>query len=122
MESVVLIVHLLLALAIIGLVLIQRSEGGGLGIGGSGGGMGQFASARSTANALTRATGICAAAFFATSILLAILAGSHSRQEGILDTFADDPSVIEETVEETTTETQGAIPIPPEPPSAPISE
>ncbi|HRC27330.1 MAG TPA: preprotein translocase subunit SecG, partial [Alphaproteobacteria bacterium] len=57
METVLLVIHMILALAIIGLVLIQRSEGGGLGIGGGGGGLGNFATPRATANALTRATG-----------------------------------------------------------------
>lgn len=84
MESVILVIHLFLALAIIGLVLLQRSEGGGLGIGG--GGMGGFASARGTANVLSRATGICAFAFFGTSLLLGVLAGTHSRErQGILE-------------------------------------
>lgn len=78
MESVVLVIHLILALAIIGLVLLQRSEGGGLGIGSSGG-MGAFASAQTAANALTRVTAICAAGFFATSLTLGVLAGVHHR-------------------------------------------
>lgn len=77
MENVVLAIHLFIALAIIGLVLIQRSEGGGLGIGG-GGGMGRLASPRGTASFLTRVTGICGMAFFGTSLFLGILAGQHS--------------------------------------------
>lgn len=88
MENVILIIHLILALAIIFLVLIQRSEGGGLGIGGSsGGGLGGFASPKGTASALTRMTAFAAACFFATSLLLAILAGTHSDSAGILDTY-----------------------------------
>jgi len=92
MESVILVIHLFLALAIIGFVLLQRSEGGGLGIGGgSGGGLGGLASPRGTANFLTKATAFCAAAFFCTSLVLGILAGSHSQgQQGIL---ADVPAV-----------------------------
>ncbi|GJL84830.1 MAG: preprotein translocase subunit SecG [Micavibrio sp.] len=98
MESVVLVIHLFLALAIIGLVLLQRSEGGGLGIGGGGGGMGGLASAKGTANLLSRATGICAFAFFSTSLLLGILAGTHSRdREGILEGL--EAPIIEEVVE-----------------------
>jgi len=91
MENVLLVIHLLLALAIIGLVLIQRSEGGGLGMG-SGGGLGNFATPRATANALTRATGWCAAAFFVTSLALGILAGTHHRSAGILDTYGSKPA------------------------------
>ena len=79
MESVVLVVHLMLAIAIIVLVLLQRSEGGGLGIGGGSGGLGGLATARQAANVLTRATGFCAVAFFATSLLLAILAGNKGE-------------------------------------------
>lgn len=86
MESVILVIHLILALAIIGLVLLQRSEGGGLGIGGGGGGLGGFASARGTANALTKMTALCAFAFFITSLTLGVLAGGHSREaKGILE-------------------------------------
>lgn len=82
--EVVLVIHLMLALAIIGLVLLQRSEGGGLGIGG-GGGMGGLATPQATANALTKATGLCAACFFATSLILGIMAGSHGGATSILD-------------------------------------
>ena len=84
MESVVLVIHLILALALIGLILLQRSEGGGLGMGSSGG-LGAFASAQTTATALTRATAICATLFFLTSLLLGILAGLHHKQDSIMD-------------------------------------
>lgn len=90
METVILVIHLFLALAIIGLVLIQRSEGGGLGIGGGGGGMGKLATARGTANILTRATAICAGCFFVTSLTLGILAGTHSKDRGgLIEAVAD---------------------------------
>lgn len=83
MESVVLVIHVIVALAIIVLVLLQRSEGGGLGIGG--GGMGNFASARGTANALTRLTAFCAFAFFLTSITLGVIANEKTKEDvGIL--------------------------------------
>lgn len=80
MIQIVLVIHLLIAVSLVGAVLLQRSEGGGLGIGGSSGG-GGFMSGRGTANLLTRTTGILAACFFATSLVLAILA-SGSRQSG----------------------------------------
>jgi len=95
MENVVLIIHLLLALGIIGLVLLQRSEGGGLGIGGGSGGLGSFASAGSTANALTKATGFCAIAFFCTSMLLAVLAGNHSGGSSLLESLDNPPAVVD---------------------------
>ena len=84
METLVLTIHILIALALIGSVLLQRSEGGGLGIGGGGAG-GGFMTARGTANLMTRVTAILAAAFFATSLLLAILAGSQRASVSIVD-------------------------------------
>lgn len=72
MSTILLIIHLFVTLALIGVVLIQRSEGGGLGIGSSQG-MGAFMSGRGTANLLTRTTAILAAAFMALSLALALL-------------------------------------------------
>ena len=86
METLVLTVHILIALALIGVVLLQRSEGGGLGIGGGGGGAGGgFMTARGTANLLTRVTAILAACFFATSLVLAIMAGAGRECVSIID-------------------------------------
>ena len=73
MHTTLIVIHLLIVLALIGVVLLQRSEGGALGIGGGGGG--GFMSNRGTANVLTRATAVLAAGFFLTSLLLSILAG-----------------------------------------------
>ena len=70
MQTVLIVIHLMIVLALVGVVLIQRSEGGGLGIGGGSG----FMSARGTANALTRTTAILATLFFITSLALGILA------------------------------------------------
>lgn len=83
METVVLVIHLLIAMALVGVVLIQKSEGGGLGMGG--GNMGGMMTTRGSANLLTRATALLAAAFFATSLILAILAGNASRTDSIFD-------------------------------------
>lgn len=93
MIQVVLVIHLILAVAIIGLVLIQRSEGGGLGIGGGGGGLGGLASPGATANALSRATAICAGCFFATSLVLGILANASTSKDSILDRL-DEPAAV----------------------------
>ncbi|MBM84418.1 MAG: preprotein translocase subunit SecG [Rhodospirillaceae bacterium] len=78
MTEVLLAIHLMIAAALVIMVLLQRSEGGGLGIGG-GSGMGGFMSARGTANLLTRATAILAACFFVTSLGLAIIADAGRR-------------------------------------------
>ena len=72
MTTIILVIHLLIAVALVIAVLLQRSEGGGLGIGGSGGGSG-LVSVRGTSNLLTRATAILAACFMLTSLTLAIL-------------------------------------------------
>lgn len=83
MQEIVLVVHLLITLALIGVVLVQKSEGGGLGIGG--GTMGGFMSARGSANLLTRTTAILAALFFCTSLILAILAGGGGGGKSLFD-------------------------------------
>jgi preprotein translocase subunit SecG len=95
METIVLIIHLLLALGIIGLVLLQRSEGGGLGIGGGSGGLGNLASAGATGNALTKATKYCAFAFFITSLTLAVLAGTHNRSGSLLENLDNAPVAVD---------------------------
>ena len=74
MEQIVLVFHLLVAIGLVIAVLIQRSEGGGLGIGGGGGGMGSLVSVRGTANFLTKITTVLAVCFVCTSLTLAILA------------------------------------------------
>ncbi|MBA4774736.1 MAG: preprotein translocase subunit SecG [Rhizobiales bacterium] len=81
MQTVLIVIHLMIVLALVGVVLIQRSEGGGLGIGGGSG----FMSARGTANALTRTTAILAALFFATSLGLGLLTRYESRPTDILN-------------------------------------
>ncbi|MEX2745169.1 preprotein translocase subunit SecG [Rhizobium mongolense] len=81
MQTVLIVIHLMIVLALVGVVLIQRSEGGGLGIGGGSG----FMSARGTANALTRTTAILAALFFITSLGLGILTRYQGSPTDILD-------------------------------------
>ena len=88
MENVVLIVHLILALALIGIVLLQRSEGGGLGMGGGGGGA---VSGRAAATALGKLTWLLAIAFICTSLTLTILAAQKSSSSSVLDRLGDTP-------------------------------
>jgi preprotein translocase subunit SecG len=83
METILLVVHVLIAIVLVGVVLLQRSEGGALGIGGGGGGGAM--SSRGAANLLTRTTAALAAAFMVTSILLAIVSGTHTAPASILD-------------------------------------
>ncbi|MFN0190821.1 MAG: preprotein translocase subunit SecG [Aestuariivirga sp.] len=83
MQTVLLAFHLLIALALIGVILLQRSEGGALGIGGGGGGGGgNLFSSRGVGNALTRTTAFLAAAFFFTSIVLTVIATRGSIGTG----------------------------------------
>jgi len=88
MQHVVIVIHLMLVLALIGVVLLQKSEGGGLGIGSSAG----FMTSRGTANVLTRATAILAGLFFATSLILSILAGMNRKPTSILQGGAPAPT------------------------------
>ena len=82
MENIVLVIHLLLALSLIGIVLIQRSEGGGLGIGGGGNG---GASGRSGGTALGKVTWVLAIGFILTSITLTVIAAQNAGSGSVLD-------------------------------------
>lgn len=101
MINVLLVIHLMLALAMIGVVLLQRSEGGGLGIGGGGGGggggMGGFLTGRGTANLLTRTTAILAACFMVSSIVLSILSGQGREGRSIIDDLPATSAPVEPT-------------------------
>jgi preprotein translocase subunit SecG len=83
MIAIILVIHIFLAVALIGVILIQQSEGGALGIGG--GGMSGFMTGRSTASLLTRTTAGVGAAFFITSITLAILAGHGHVSRSVIN-------------------------------------
>jgi preprotein translocase subunit SecG len=81
MENVILVIHLILALCLIGVVLLQRSEGGGLGVGGGGG----VVTGRAAATALAKLTWIFAAAFIATSLTLTILAAKNAAGDSVIE-------------------------------------
>jgi len=89
MQTVLLVIHLLITAAMIGVILIQRSEGG-MGLGG--GNMGGLMTTRGSANLLTHTTAILAACFLATSLTLAILAGHQSRPSSILSMKSEEQS------------------------------
>jgi preprotein translocase subunit SecG len=82
MQTVVIVVHLMIVATLIATVLLQKSEGGGLGVGGGAG----FMSSRGTANLLTRTTAILAVGFFLTSLLLSWLASYDRKPSSIIDT------------------------------------
>jgi len=90
MQTVIIVIHLMIVSALIGVVLLQRSEGGGLGMGSGGGG--GFMTGRGTANLLTRATAFLAIGFFITSLFLSWLAGLDRKPTSILDTSTPAPA------------------------------
>ena len=90
MQTVIIVIHLMIVIAMIGTVLLQKSEGGGLGMGG--GGAGGFLSSRGTANVLTRTTAILALGFFLTSLGLSVLAGLDRKPRSILQGSGQGPA------------------------------
>jgi preprotein translocase subunit SecG len=80
MQSVLIVIHLMIVLAMVGVVLLQKSEGGGLGMGGGSG----FLTSRGTSNVLTKTTAFLAISFFVTSLALSLLAGMDRRPRSIL--------------------------------------
>ena len=93
MENVVLVIHLILALGLIGIVLIQRSEGGGLGIGGGGGSM----SGRPAASPLAKLTWILAIGFVITSITLTITAAQNANSDSVIERLGTEAPAATET-------------------------
>src|SRR6266849_4039314 len=113
MIILLLAVHILIAISLVGVILLQKSEGGALGMGG--GGMSGFMTGRSTANLLTRVTAVLAATFMMTSILLVVV---HNREHA--------PRSIIEQGAPSTPSTPNAPqpqtpPAEPAPPSAPLA-
>jgi|TARA_B110000263_G_scaffold106587_1_gene93054 preprotein translocase subunit SecG len=88
MQNVVLVIHLILALGLIGIVLLQRSEGGGLGIGGGGG----SSSGRPSSTALGKVTWLFAIAFIITSLTLTIIAAKNSQGDSVIERLGTESS------------------------------
>lgn len=89
MATVLLVIHLLIAIALVAVVLLQKSEGGALGIGGGGGAGGGFLTGRGTANLLTRTTAALAGCFFMTSILLTVIANQPADSGSVFDSAGE---------------------------------
>ena len=119
MQTVILVIHLIVAIALIGVVLLQRSEGGALGIG-SGGGGGNLFSARGVGNALTRTTAYLAVAFFITSISLTLLATRGGTGGSIFDTVA--PQGAAPATGEPAEQGGSVLPKLPDAPQVPVSQ
>jgi len=117
--TVLLVIHLIVTLALIGMVLIQKSEGGALGIGGggggSGGGMGGFMTGRETANLLTRSTAILATLFMGLSLAIAVISNQGDTKGSILDSAPT-------TLETPTAPAAVEAPAVPKAPTAPVAQ
>lgn len=123
MQTVLLVIHLIVALALIGAVLLQRSEGGALGIGSGGGGGGNLFSTRGVGNALTRTTAILAVCFFITSIGLTLIAVRGSGAGGSLFDGAVAPSGQQAPATEGTgSSVLPQLPAAPATPQVPVSQ
>lgn len=121
MEHVVLVIHLIVTVVMIILIMLQRSEGGGLGLGSSGG-LGNFASAQTTGNVLTKATTYAGIIFFVTSIILAIMAARGGSSSSILDEAAKDVPAITAPAANTPADAAKETPKDSEPPTVPIAK
>ncbi len=113
MATVLLVIHIMIAVALIGFILMQRSEGGGLGMGSGSG----FMTGRGTTNFLTRTTAILAAAFFATSLLLTLLAQFGGGERSLLDTKTAPTTQKAPATPPTTTTTPAPAPTAPTTPA-----
>ncbi|MES2729620.1 MAG: preprotein translocase subunit SecG [Pseudomonadota bacterium] len=118
MEHVLLVIHLIITLALIVTILLQRAEGGGL-VNASGG-LGNFASAQSAGNVMTKATTILAALFFASNLLLAIVAKDHAGTSDILQAIEQEEA--KPAVPPVDSGTETSAPVTPVAPSAPQSQ
>lgn len=113
--NILLVVHLLVTAALIGIVLIQKSEGGALGIGGGGGGAGGFMTGRETANLLTRTTGILATLFMIMSLAIAYLSNQSHEKSSVLDSLPVQSQSLSQP-------SSAKVPVKPTQPSAPVAQ
>ena len=113
------VVHVLIALALVGVVLLQKSEGGALGMGG--GGMSGFMTGRSTANVLTRTTMILAVLFFVTSLALVLVSNSGRAPRSMIDQGGPGPAMPFAPGPAPQVPTAPAAPPVPAEPSAPLA-
>jgi preprotein translocase subunit SecG len=119
MIVILFVIHVAIAVALVGVILLQKSEGGALGMGG--GGMSGFMTGRSTANLLTRTTAFLAMAFFATSVLLVVLSNRSGPARSLLDQGSA-PTTQEAPAAPTPAAPAPAAPATPAEPSAPLAK
>lgn len=113
LSNILIVAYLLIVLAMIAVILLQRSEGGGLGMGTSSNN--GLVSVRGSANLLTRTTGILAALFFATAIGLTILSELDRGTDSILNNAAEGgtaPTTVLDALQQMQQGTAGDLPVP----------
>lgn len=103
MHTLILIFHVLAALGVIGLVLLQHGKGADMGAAFGSGSAGSLFGSSGSANFLSRSTGVLATVFFLTSLGLTFLSGSQSRPEGVMSTHQDNPTTLPKAATETPT-------------------
>lgn len=108
MGTILIVIHVMIAISMIGVILLQRSEGGGLGIGGGGGSMGGLMSGRGTHNLLTRSTAVLAVCFMLTSLGLSLLAINSGERRSIIDEL---PTEQQAPVEAPATPAEPSVPL-----------
>lgn len=113
------VIHVAIAVTLVGVILLQKSDGGALGSMGGGAGMSGFMTGRSTANLLTRTTAILAAAFFATSVILVVLSQHSGAPRSLLD---QGPTPSTQEVPTAPAPAAPAAPATPPGPSAPLAK
>jgi preprotein translocase subunit SecG len=121
MIVILFVIHVAIAVALVGVILLQKSDGGALGSLGGGAGMSGFMTGRSTANLLTRTTAILAAAFFATSVFLVVLSQHSGAPRSLLDQGST-PSTQEAPAVPAPAPAAPAAPATPAGPSAPLAK
>ena len=119
MFAVVLIIHFMIAVALVAIILLQRSEGGALGIGGGGGG---FMTGRGAANVLTRTTAILAAGFFVCSIVLTFLSQPTKGPGSVIDALPGTPSPAGDSASKSKVPAPATLPQAPATPSVPVPQ
>jgi preprotein translocase subunit SecG len=119
MTILLLVLHIMIAIALVGVILLQKSEGGALGMGG--GGMSGFMTGRSTANLLTRATAVLAAAFMTTSVLLVVMHNRERAPPSLIDQGGPAIPAMPLAPAAPSAPAAPATPTPPTAPSAPLA-
>jgi len=120
METVVLVIHMFIALALIGVILLQPSTDGG-GLTASSSSMSGFMTPRGSANLLTRTTIILALGFMMTSLALVALSGLHKQNRSILDQISSEPAATDAPAVPVKSDVK-PTPVKPNVPSVPVEK